>query len=94
MKRIIRWLIIPLLIGLFNVFLIIFPREVLGAAREGLILWFNTVLPSLLPFVVGINLLKAMGFIRFVGELISPLTAKLFGVSGAGGDNERKRNED
>jgi len=78
-------LIIPLLIGLFNALLLIFPREVLGAAREGLLLWFHTILPSLLPFVIGTNLLIKLGFMRFIGGIIAPLTKNVFGISGAGG---------
>ena len=78
-------LIIPILIGLFNISLLMYPREVMDAARDGLMLWFNTVLPSLLPFIVGIGLSMRLGFIRFIGTLLSPLTTQLFGVSGAGG---------
>ncbi|MCL2202338.1 MAG: hypothetical protein FWB88_00145 [Defluviitaleaceae bacterium] len=85
MKSFVRWLIIPVLIGLFNISLLAFPREVLSAAREGLLLWFHTVLPSLLPFVVGMNILMGLGFLRFIGELLSPVAMKVFGVGGAGG---------
>jgi sporulation integral membrane protein YlbJ len=80
-----RKLIIPIFIGLFNIALLVFPREVLNAAREGLLLWFHTILPSLLPFAIGINLFIKLGFMRFVGEFIAPLTKKLFSVSGSGG---------
>ncbi|MCL2499327.1 MAG: hypothetical protein FWE90_03205 [Defluviitaleaceae bacterium] len=80
-----RKLIIPILVGLFNITLLAFPREALGAAREGLLLWFHTVLPSLLPFAVGMNILIKLGFMRFFGECITPLTKKVFGVGGAGG---------
>jgi sporulation integral membrane protein YlbJ len=80
-----RKLIIPLLIGLFNISLLVFPRDALGAAREGLLMWFQTILPSLLPFVVGTNILIKLGFLRFVGECIAPVTTRLFGVSGVGG---------
>jgi nucleoside recognition membrane protein YjiH len=85
MKKFIMWLIIPILIGLFNISLLLYPREVIDAARGGLLLWFQTVLPSLLPFVVGMNLLIKLGFLRFIGEVISPVTMKIFGVPGAGG---------
>ncbi|MCL2187148.1 MAG: hypothetical protein FWC16_02640 [Defluviitaleaceae bacterium] len=90
MKNVIRWtslrrLIIPVLVGLFNISLLLFPRDVLNAAREGLLLWFNTVLPSLLPFVVGMNILMLYGFLRLIGDIISPVIVKLFGIAGAGG---------
>jgi len=56
----------------------------ISAAREGLLLWFNQVLPSLLPFVVGINMLAGLGFISFLGVLSSPIMLPLFKVPGAG----------
>jgi hypothetical protein len=50
-------MIIPLTLVLFNLFLLIFPSNVLEAARSGLLLWFNNVLPPLLPAMVGVSLL-------------------------------------
>ena len=58
-----KW-IIPVLIGLFNITLLLYPRVVLSAAREGLLLWFLTVLPSLLPFMIATNLLMKLGVFR------------------------------
>lgn len=77
--------IIPTLVCLFNVFLIAYPQEVLSAAREGLGLWFNNVLPSLLPFIIATNILTGMGFVRFLGTLLSPVMVPLFHAPGAGG---------
>lgn len=61
----------------------------MSAAREGLLLWFLTVMPSLLPFIIGINLLLGLGVLRalppggvaFVMGLISgyPMGAKTVG---------------
>ena len=56
----------------------------IAAAREGLMLWFNQVLPSLLPFVVGANLLAGLGFIHFLGVLAAPVMVSFFKVPGAG----------
>jgi len=77
-------IIIPCIIVLFNLFLVLNPTEMIAAAREGLLLWFNQVLPSLLPFVVGINVLTGLGFISFLGVLASPVMLPLFKVPGAG----------
>ena len=66
-------------------FLIIFPREVLNAARDGLLLWFNNVLPALLPFIVTVNLLTAMGVVRLVSKWAGPAMARAFNLPGAGG---------
>jgi sporulation integral membrane protein YlbJ len=81
-----KWtaLIIPILIVLFNLSLLINPAPMIAAARAGLLMWFNDVLPALLPFAVGINILAGLGFVRFVGKLLSPLMRALFNVPGAG----------
>lgn len=78
-------MIITILIVVFNVFLLIYPRVVLAAAKEGLLLWFNSVLPSLLPFIVSANLLMALGFSRLMGGILAPVMGRVFRLPGAGG---------
>jgi len=70
---------------LFNIFLLIFPQIVLTASRGGLLLWFNNVLPTLLPFMVATNMLIALGFAEFFERLTAPIMKKLFGLPGAAG---------
>jgi len=81
--------IVPKIIYVGNILLIIFllffPREVLSAAQEGLVLWFNSVLPALLPFIIAINLLTALGFVRLVSIWAKPLMVTVFKLPGAGG---------
>jgi len=77
-------IIIPIIIATFNIFLILNPSEMITASREGLLLWFNQVLPTLLPFVVGANLLAGLGFIHFIGALMAPVMVPLFKVPGSG----------
>ncbi len=76
--------ILPLVVMLFNVLIILFPKEIIGASKNGISLWFNNVLPSLLPFVIGTNLLIGLGFVSFIGTLVEPLMTKLFRVPGQG----------
>jgi len=78
-------LIIPILVVLFNVFLLIFPQIVLAASREGLLLWFNNVLPTLLPFMIATNMLISLGFADFISQLLSPVMRKVFGLPGTAG---------
>lgn len=77
--------IIPVCIGVFNLLLLLFPRDVLEAARQGLGLWFNNVLPSLTPFIIGTNVLVAMGAVGSLGRLLDRLMQPLFRLPGAGG---------
>ncbi|MCL2565925.1 MAG: hypothetical protein FWE24_08995 [Defluviitaleaceae bacterium] len=56
----------------------------MSSARSGALLWFNSVLPSLLPFMIGTNLLLRFGVVDFLGTLLEPVMKPLFGVSGKG----------
>jgi len=77
-------IIIPLLVLIFNALIIFNPSEVMLAARGGAVLWFNSVVPSLLPFMIGTNMLLRLGVVNFIGILLEPIMRPLFGVSGKG----------
>jgi len=70
---------------IFNIFLLIFPQIILGAARDGLMLWFNNVLPSLLPFMVATNMLISLGVAATISNLAAPLMRRVFNLPGAAG---------
>lgn len=76
--------IIPIAVGIFNLLIILFPKDIISASKEGISLWFNNVLPSLLPFIIGTNILIGLGAVSFIGTLFEPVMAKLFNVSGCG----------
>lgn len=40
------------LFPLFFLYLLIFPQEALSSARDGLLLWYHSVLPALFPFMI------------------------------------------
>ena len=65
-------------------FIMLFPIEALEAAGGSVQLWFNRVLPSLLPFMIGINILSAIGFTELTGKWLTHFM-KIFGVPGEGG---------
>lgn len=78
-------IIIPILIIIFNVLIILFPNKMILAAKDGISLWINNVVPSLLPFIIGTNILMGLGVINFIGTLLEPVMYKLFRVPGIGG---------
>jgi len=84
-KRIIKILPLPLLVAALNIMLIAHARESLDAARAGVGLWFNNVLPSVLPFIIGGNLLIGLGAVSFIGVLLEPVMRRVFNVPGVGG---------
>jgi len=81
-------IILTLLLFVGNIamllFILKFPREVLDAAKDGLMLWFNNVLPALLPFIVITNMLVGLGFVRVMGNFMRPIMQYVFGLPGAG----------
>jgi len=77
--------IILFLLVMFKLLLLAFPDIVLTAAREGLLLWFNNVLPALLSFMIIVNMLISMGFAHMLGKLLAPVMRRVFGLPGIGG---------
>ena len=78
-------LIITILIVTFNLLLLFFPQIVLAASRDGLLLWFNNVLPALLPFMIATSMLISLGFAEFFARFTAPFTQKIFNLPGEAG---------
>lgn len=77
-------LIIPTIICLFTLFLILFSNSNLSAAKKGLRLWANSVVPSLLPFFIATELLGYTNIIPMFGKLLNKFMRPLFNVPGEG----------
>lgn len=71
-------------IGLLFLILLLlcFPTICLQAAQDGLLLWFNKVLPSLLPFMIIINILVPLDGLRHFIIWCAPLSKKLWHLPG------------
>lgn len=76
--------IIPILFVLFTIFLVVFSNENLTAARKGLMLWANSVVPSLFPFFIATELLSYTNVIYYLEKILTPIMKPLFNVSGSG----------
>lgn len=66
------------------ILLLCFPKISLEGARCGLLLWYQTVLPTLLPFMVCTNLIVSMNGINYLTAPAAPLLKKLAGLSDNG----------
>ena len=55
------------------------------ASQFGLKLWFDAVLPALMPFFALSDILAAYGIIHFMAVWLEPLMRPLFNIPGAGG---------
>lgn len=73
----------PVFIVLFLVLgVILYPNESINAAKEGLNIWTKVLIPSLLPFIIGANLIVDLKIVDIIGFLINPITKLIFNVSG------------
>lgn len=79
MKR--KNLLMPCLI-LLMLLLLCYPNLCLSAAQKGLLLWFNKVLPSLLPFMILINLIVPLNVFGPLAQISHPTTKCLWHLPG------------
>jgi sporulation integral membrane protein YlbJ len=71
-----------LAVSLFVMSLIYYPEECYRAAVDGVDTWINVVLPALLPFFIGAELLIGLGVIDFIGTMLEPVMRPLFKTPG------------
>ena len=69
---------------LFLALLFIFPADCAAGAKNGLLLWFNTMIPSVFPFILITGLIRAGGGIRLFNRLFGPVISRLFGCTSGG----------
>lgn len=76
--------ILPTIFCLFTICLVIFSKSNLSAAKNGLILWANNVVPSLFPFFIATELLSYTNVVNKLGKLLNPIMRPIFNVPGVG----------
>lgn len=69
---------------LVTVVVILYPEDAFESSVNGLRLWFDVVLPALLPFFVMAEIMMGLGVIHFIGVLLEPLMRPLFRIPGEG----------
>ncbi len=73
-----------MLFTLFTISLLIFSNSNLQAAKSGIELWANSVLPSLFPFFIATELLSHTNIIPILGNILGKFMRPLFRVPGEG----------
>ena len=77
-------LILPLILISFTICLVIFSNTNLSAAKNGLILWSNSIVPSLFPFFVATELLSHTNFTYYLGKVLNKFMRPLVKMRGEG----------
>ena len=80
----IKKIIFPMFILSFILALILFSESNLQAAKDGLYLWTNSIIPSLFPFFVATELLCSTNFLNILGNLLNKFMRPIFNVPGQG----------
>lgn len=78
-----RDLVLGAALALTTLGFILFPRECVAAARTGLELCFNVIIPSLFPFFVLSSLVVDLGLAGYIGRALERVMRPLFRVSGS-----------
>lgn len=76
--------ILPIIFVIFTLCLVIFSKNNLFAAKQGLNLWANSVVPSLFPFFIATELLSHTNIIFYLGNVLNRVMRPLFNVPGEG----------
>jgi sporulation integral membrane protein YlbJ len=83
-KKDIPTIILATLFCILVIYIVLFPNESFKAAQEGLLLWFNVVLPALLPFFICVEILIGLGIVSFLGSCFRSIMRPIFNIPGEG----------
>ncbi len=78
-QRFIKFVVIILFI-----LMLLFPEQVFSGASDGLLLWFHSVLPTLLPFLILSNLLIWTHAVDWIVRITGPVLRHIFRISNYG----------
>lgn len=73
---------ISIIFILYLFFLVLFTKSNFNAAKKGITLWVNNVVPSLFPFFVAVELLKHTNLIYFLSIKLDKYMKPIFNLPG------------
>jgi sporulation integral membrane protein YlbJ len=76
--------LVSILSVIFIITLVLYSKSNLQAAKEGILLWANNVVPSLFPFFVATEILCSTNIINSIGKILEKPVRKIFNVPGEG----------
>ena len=69
---------------IFTILLVLFSSSNLSAAKNGLALWANNIIPALFPFFIATELLSHTNVINILGKFLNKFMRPIFNVPGQG----------
>lgn len=72
--------LIKIVLLLFLILILIRPKYAIAGASSGLLLWFESVLPNLLPFMIVSGLIVKLQITRPIGRILYPFFKFLFPI--------------
>lgn len=79
-----KQLILPCILIVFTGCLVIFSKTNLISAKNGLVLWVNSIVPTLFPFFVATELLSHTNFTYYLGKVLNKIMKPIFNIRGEG----------
>lgn len=65
--------------------ILVLPKTSMQAAKNGLLLWFNVMIPTLFPFILLSNMIINSSIINYINYFFTPIMSRLFGLPGVAG---------
>lgn len=84
LKKDITAILMAVMFCILVIYIIVFPNESFRAAHDGLLLWFNVVLPALLPFFICVEILIGLGVVSLLGSCFRSFMRPIFNIPGEG----------
>jgi sporulation integral membrane protein YlbJ len=75
-------MLFAIIILILAIFMAINPRETVQAAASGFELWYQILVPALLPFFIVADLLVSLHFVGLIGALLEPIMRPVFRLPG------------
>lgn len=84
-RKITKNFIVNLMLIIIISIILILPKASMKAAENGLLLWFNVIIPTLFPFILLSNIIIHSNIIYYINIIFTPIMSKLFGLPGVAG---------
>lgn len=84
LKKDISAILLAFMFCILVIYIIIFPNDSFKAAHDGVLLWFNVVLPALLPFFICVEILIGLGVVSLLGGCFQSIMRPIFNIPGEG----------